>query len=119
MKTALYLLAAGALLCLTGCESVMKYPPSEGWSQNVKILGPVEANSGMWPLSLSAPPPQYTYFAALRDKAAFKYNVPVDTVVIGEMTVTVGAEIDGTVRDWKASALAGQNTNRVSSAPRQ
>lgn len=104
---------ASSLALLCGCESSLKYPPSANWGPNTRLLGEVKADSGMWPLSLSAPPPEYTYFSALRDKAAFKYNVPTDSVAIGEMTVVVGAEMDGTVRDWTATALAGQNTNAV------
>jgi hypothetical protein len=112
MKKLLSLLTVIPLL-LAGCESTLKYPPSTNWSAGTKILGPVEADSGMWSLSLSAPPPEYTYFAALRDKAAFKFNVPTESVAIGEMTVSIGAEMDGTVRDWHASAIAGQNTNSI------
>jgi hypothetical protein len=112
MKSTLYIIAAAALLC--GCESTLKYPPSANWGPNTKILGPVKADSGMWPLSLSAPPPQFTYFAALRDKAAYQFNQPADSIAIGEMTVVVGSEMDGTVRDWSATAVAGQNTNAPS-----
>jgi len=111
MKNTLYLLAATALLC--GCESTIKYPPSANWGPNTKVLGQVKADSGFWSLSLSAPPPQYTYFAALRDKAAFQFNLPAEAIAIGEMTVVVGSEMDGTVRDWTATAIAGQNTNSI------
>jgi hypothetical protein len=111
MKFTIIMVLAAALLC--GCESTLKYPPSANWGPGTKVLGPVKADSGIWPLSLSAPPPQYTYFSALRDKAAYQFNLPPDSIAIGEMTVMIGAEMDGTVRDWTATAIAGQNTNSV------
>jgi len=112
MKKNLCLVAVAALLC--GCVSTVKYPPSAGWDgPNIKPLGEVAADSGRWPLSLHTTPPEYTFYAALRDKAVAQYNVPVNSVVIGEMTVTIGAEMDGTIRDWKATALAGQKTNNI------
>lgn len=111
MKNLLCILAAIPLL-LTGCESTLKYPPTAGWKTS-QPLGPITATSGIWPLSLNAPPPQYTYFAALRDKAAYKFNIPPASVEFDEMTVTFGSELDGTVRDWRATAIAGQNTNAI------
>ena len=104
---------AGLLIAatLTGCVSPIKYPPSADWGKGTRILGPVKANSGFWSLSLRDTPSEYTFTAALRDKAAAEYNVPPESVVLGEKTVYIGAELDGTIRDWRAEALAGQNTN--------
>ena len=110
MKNTLCVLAAALLL--TGCESTLKSPATAGWNSS-RVLGPIKATSGIWPLSLNAPPPQYTYFAALRDQAAYKFNVPPASVEFDEMTVRVGSEMDGTVRDWTATAIAGQNTNSI------
>jgi len=115
MKTIIYLLAATTLL--TGCESVVKYPPSANWDSTVHVLGPIKADSGFWPLSLRHTPPQYTFTSALQNKAATQYNVPASSVVLGEMSVSIGSEMDGTIRDWTAQALAGQITNLVPHQP--
>jgi hypothetical protein len=112
MKKLISLLAAATLLC--GCASNLKYAPypASGLdAPGVKVLGPVAADSGKWPLSLNVPPPDYTYYAALRDKAAGQYSVPQNQVVLGEVSVNYTAEVVGTIRSWKASAIAGQNTN--------
>ena len=105
MKSFLCLLAAAVLLC--GCASTVKYAPPNKWGSDVRTLGTVTAESGGWPLSLKVPPPEYTYASALRTKAAKDYNVPAREVVLDEMTVSFMSEIDGTIRSWKASALAG------------
>lgn len=113
MKTKLLASMLGlALLALfSGCTSVVKfapYPTADAWSGDVKTLGTVEADSGKWPLSLHAQPSEYTYYSALRAKAAKTYSVPESEIVLGEVEVKIGAELDGTIRDWKASAQAGQ-----------
>jgi hypothetical protein len=110
MKNAIAAILAAALLC--GCVSTIKYPayPVVSWAQ-VKTLGVVTADSGGWPLSLNSPPPDYTYYSALQNKAAKQYDVPKSQVVLGEVSVNYGAEMDGTIRDWTATAIAGQNTN--------
>jgi hypothetical protein len=112
MKTKFLALLFGlALLALcSGCHSLVKYAPSPpvAWGPDVRVLGTVTANSGRWPLALNAPPPEYTCYAALRAKAAKQFGVPPDEIMLGEVTVRIGSEIVGTVRDWKASALAGQ-----------
>ena len=106
MKSILCLIAAAALLC--GCHSVVKYPPSAGWGPDTKVLGRIEADSGRWSLSLRGTPPQYHFETALRKKAAKTFLVPESSLLFGELTVEIGSELDGTIRDWKASALAGQ-----------
>lgn len=97
-----------------GCTSIVKvapYPSVTAWSNPaVKKLGPVSADSGAWPLSLHAVP-NYTIQSALRSNASDKYRVPADQIVLSESTVQVGAEMDGTIRDWKATAEAGQLAN--------
>lgn len=111
----IFVLAAGCLLC--GCTSVLKYPPSAGWGSSVQVLGPVQADSGSWPLSLRDTPPPYTFTSALQAKAAAQYHVPPGSVVLGEMTVAIGSELDGTIRNWTAAAVAGQVTNIVPNSP--
>ena len=99
-----------ALLALcSGCHSLLKYPPSppEAWGPDVFVVGRVTADSGRWPLSLRTPPPEYTYYSALRAYASRIWDVPADKIMLGEVTVTIGAELDGTIRDWKAYAIAG------------
>jgi len=112
MKKALCTIAAAALLC--GCASTIKYPAypaAVNWGKDVKILGQVTTDSGPWPLSLNSPPPDYTYYSALQEKAATQYQVPKSQVVLGEVAVDYMAEMVGTIRSWKATAIAGQNTN--------
>jgi hypothetical protein len=110
LKPILIAAFAAALLC--GCVSTINYPayPSANWN-GIKTLGTVTADSGAWPLSLNAPPPDYTYYSALCSKASEQFNVPKSQVVLGEVSVVYGSEMDGTIRDWKATAIAGQNTN--------
>ena len=97
-------------LAFTGCVSVVKYPPSPAaaWGPDVRKLGTVTATSGKWPLSLQSIPPDYTFYSALRSVTSGTYGVPETEIVLGEVTVQIGAELDGTIRDWKATADAGQ-----------
>jgi len=76
----------------------------------------VTADAGFWPLSLHAPPPDYTFYSALRAKAASTYGVFQDEIVVGEVTVKIGAELAGTIRDWKATAEVGQKKQTAASA---
>lgn len=111
-----------ALILFTGCTSVIKVPPypsAAAWDTSVKALGPVTADSGLWPLSLHSSPPEQTYYSALKSKAASQYGVGENEVVLSEVTVSIGAELDGTIRDWKATATAGQKKGgAISSAPK-
>jgi hypothetical protein len=106
----------------SGCTSLVKVPPyptGTAWSSEVKRLGVVTADSGRWPLSLHSVPSDYTFQAALRSKAAAQFGVPETEIVLGEASVKVGAELDGTIRDWKATAEAGQlkNVGAVAKSP--
>lgn len=105
MKKLIPLLLAAIL---AGCASVAKYAPSPTWEQKSATLGPVEADSGKWPLSLRSPPNKYTYQSALLDNASKKYGVPRDQIILGEVSVKFMAEMDGTIRSWKATAEAGR-----------
>jgi hypothetical protein len=37
------------------------------------------------------------------------YGVPENEIVIGEVEVKYSSEIDGTIRSWVATAVAGRN----------
>jgi hypothetical protein len=113
MKRSVFIpiIVSSIALILTGCTSVLKvapYPTSGPWGDDVRRLGTVSASSGPWPLSLHSMPPDYTFHAALRAKAASQFGVPESEVVLGEVTVNLGSELDGTIRDWKVTAEAGQ-----------
>ena len=110
----LMVLALAVVLC--GCQSVVKYAPPNQWSADVRTLGPVMADSGRWPLALNVPPPEYTYAAALRVKAAIEYKVSESEVVLGEITVKYWAEMVGTIRSWEATAIAGQKPSPTAQA---
>lgn len=103
------LFAVAIAVLTSGCKSVVKYAPTAPppWGLEVRTLGQVKANSGRWPLSLNVPPPEYTFYDALRTQAATTYSVPKSEVVLDEVTVSFTAEIVGTIRKWEASALAG------------
>jgi len=95
----------------SACTSMIKvapYPDATPWADDVKHLGAVTADSGLWPLSLHSAPPDYTFQSALRAKASSQYGVPQEEIVLGEISVQIGSELDGTIRDWKATAEAGQ-----------
>ena len=107
-----------ALLFIGGCTSQLMFPGYGNWDSKVATLGPVTFCSGgdchnsdegsQWPLSMKTPPNETTYHVALRKKAAKKYNVPEDEIVLSEVSVSVYAELDGTVRGWNATATAGR-----------
>jgi hypothetical protein len=110
-KILILLSVAGIAFLLTGCESMVTVPPyptADAWNSDVKPLGTVTATSGVWPLSLHSTPSDYTFQSALREKAASQFGVPQSEVVLGQATVQIGAEIDGTIRDWTATAQAGR-----------
>lgn len=96
------------LLILVGCSTVSKYPPTAEWGPDVKLLGPIKADSGRWPLSLNVPPADQTYYSALKTAAAKQYGVAENSIVLSEVTVEFGTEMVGTIRSWRASAVAGQ-----------
>lgn len=102
-------------LVFSGCTSIVRvapFPNGEAWSAEVKRLGIVTADSGRWPLSLHSLPPEYTFQAALRSAAGQRFGVPEGEIVLGEATVKIMAEIDGTIRSWKATAEAGQRKSQ-------
>lgn len=104
MKAHIALLSA--CLLLAGCSSMMTYAPMQGYTHELKQLGPVKADSGKWPLSLHIPPPEYTFQLALRNAAAKAYGVKADDVILSEINVKFMSEMDGTIRSWEATATA-------------
>jgi hypothetical protein len=115
---ALALPCLAAVLC--GCSTPVKYAPFGAWDDHTRQLGLVKASSGPWPLSIKVPPPEYTYYSALRKNAAQLYRVAETNVVLGEVTVNFASELDGTIRAWDAEALAGEKqsaTNALPAAP--
>lgn len=110
MKKKFTAILASYALLFVGCQTVT-FPPYGSWTPEVETLGPVRAESGGWPLSLKAPPPEYTFHSALRSVAHGTYGVPENEVVLGEVSVEFMSELDGTIRSWKASAIAGRNRN--------
>ena len=109
------LLGLTVLALFSGCSSVIKlapYPDSKPWGDEVKLLGTVMADSGRWPLALQSTPPEYTFFSALRTRAAMTYRVPDDEIVLRDVTVRIKSEVVGTIRSWHASAIAGRRITK-------
>lgn len=118
MRTAalMILLVTGA-----GCATQVKHPGFGTWDDSVLPLGKVVASRGGWwrnadpedtgwALALNVPPDPFTYYSALLDKAVKTYYVPREEVVLGEVSVDLLTEVVGTVRAWKATAVAGRRT---------
>lgn len=113
-----------AILLLSGCanHSTLMLPASGTWTSDTIVLGPVVACRGGnmdfsehskecndWPLSVPSLPHPETHHAELRTKAAKQYQADVSTIVLKEIEVTYNAELVGTIRGWKATAIAGKN----------
>jgi hypothetical protein len=47
--------------------------------------------------------------AELRTKAAEQFKADVSTIVLKDVQVTYNTELVGTIRGWKATAIAGRN----------
>lgn len=77
----------------------------------IKLLLPLAA------LVLRSALPGQTFYSALQVQAASQYSVPEQEVVLREVTVQIGAERDGTIRDWKATAEAGQKKGGAAAKP--
>ena len=101
-------------ILLIGCTSQLAFQGYGVWNADVKELGVVSSCNGkscdkaQWPLSLKTPPEATTYHAALRREAAEKYGVSEHEIVLGEVSVEILAELDGTIRSRKATAIAGK-----------
>lgn len=111
-------------LILPGCanQSTLLLPSAGTWTADTITLGPVVACRGgnldftehskecnQWPLSIPSLPHPETHHAELRTKAAQQYQTEVSLIVLKDVHVTYNAELVGTIRGWKATALAGKN----------
>jgi hypothetical protein len=105
--------------------------PSVGsWTAETIVLGRVVACRGgnldfsedhkdcnQWPISLPSLPHPETHYAELRTKAALQYQIDVGTIVLKDVQVTYNTELVGTIRGWKATAIAGRNLSPPVSVP--
>lgn len=113
------------LLLLSACaaRTPMLLPSSGIWTVDTVLLGPVVACQGgnrdfsehhkecnKWPLSIPSLPHPETHHAELRAKAAEQYHVDGSAIVLKDVQVTYNTELVGTIRGWKATAIAGRNS---------
>lgn len=104
---------------IAGCAQQMVYPGAGDIGKATK-LGPVQACKGggccyesegrnrcEWPLAMKSPPAEFDVQYALKQDAAKRYQVQADKVALDVIDIKVTAEIDGTVRGWSASSVAG------------
>lgn len=117
-----------ALFLLPACaaKTPILLPSSGTWTADTVLLGPVVACKGgnsdfsehhkecnKWPLSIPSLPHPETHHAELRTKAAEQYYVDGSTIVLKDVQVTYNTELVGTIRGWKATAIAGKNPDLV------
>jgi hypothetical protein len=117
------ILALAATLLITGCTSTLPYRSLGEWSDAVETLGEVNYCQGggcsgsdegsQWPLALTSAPTQDNIHAALIAKAIKVYHVPEQEIVLKEINVKLLTEVVGTVRGWKATAVAGRKAKRI------
>lgn len=106
-------------LLLIGCTSPMMLPSSGTWEERTVTLGPVVVCKGgnfsftpkdcnQWPLSIPSMPVPEIHYAELRAQAAEEYSVDAARIILKDVLVKYNAEINGVIRGWKASAIAGK-----------
>jgi hypothetical protein len=118
------LTSVALLLLLTACanHSTLLLPAAGTWTSDTVLLGPVVACRGgnldfsehhkecnQWPLSLPSMPHPEIHHAELRTKAAQQYQIDVGQIVLKDVQVIYNTELVGTIRGWKATAIAGKN----------
>lgn len=116
------MLAIGLTMSACANRSDLMLPSVGSWTEQTIVLGRVVACRGGnmdfsedhkecndWPLSLPSLPHPDAHYAELRTKAAQQYQVDVGGIVLKDVQVTYNAELVGTIRGWKATALAGKN----------
>lgn len=118
------LTSVALLLFLTACanHSTLLLPAAGTWTSDTVLLGPVVACRGgnldfsehhkecnQWPLSLPSMPHPEIHHAELRTKAAQQYQTDVGQIVLKDVQVIYNTELVGTIRGWKATAIAGNN----------
>jgi hypothetical protein len=110
---------------LSGCLSTPTVYQGNG-VDGLPLLGDVTVCAGSFckkpdggyesVLSLPAPPPAYSYEAALRKKAASVFGVPEQQIAIGDMQVAYYAEFIGTIRGWVATAMTARRATPTATA---
>lgn len=105
------------LLTGTGCTTPLTLASHGSWDGATE-LGPVMACKGGslsidrecsgWPLSLTSMPSPDTHYAELKAKAATQYQVDPALIVLKDVSVEYVTEINGVIRGWKVTALAGR-----------
>jgi hypothetical protein len=118
------LTSVSLLLLLTACanHSTLLLPAAGTWTSDTVLLGLVVACRGgnmdfsehheecnQWPLSIPSLPHPEIHHAELRAKAAQQYQTGAATIVLKDVQVLYNTELVGTIRGWKASAIAGKN----------
>lgn len=107
------------ILLLAGCTSPMILPSSGTWETRTVTLGPVVVCKGgnfsfepkgcnQWPLSIPSMPAPEIHYAELRAQAADQYSVDAAGIILKDVLVEYNTEINGVIRGWKASAIAGR-----------
>lgn len=106
---------------LTACTTPMTLPSSGTWASHTETLGPVVACKGgnfttdsecnKWPISIASMPAPEIHYAELRAKAATQYSVDSPLIVLKDVLVEYNTEINGVIRGWRASAIAGKVVN--------
>ena len=106
-----------AILTLAGCTTPLTLASHGSWDGATE-LGPVRACKGGslsidrecsgWPLSLPSMPSPDTHYAELTAKAAEQYKVEASRIVLKDVAVEYVTEINGVIRGWKATAMAGR-----------
>lgn len=110
-------LLAACLLLLAGCTTPLTLASHGSWDGATE-LGPVRACKGGslsidrecsgWPLSLPSMPSPDTHYTELKAKAADQYKVDASLIVLKDVSVEYVTEVNGVVRGWKATAVAGR-----------
>lgn len=118
MNTKTFLLTAFFLLTV-GCTTPLTLASHGSWDGATE-LGPVRACKGGslsidrecsgWPLSLPSMPSPDTHYAELTAKAAAQYHVDPSLIVLKDVAVEYVTEINGVIRGWKVTAIAGRRT---------
>jgi len=122
----MYMLAMFTLLLLSGCTTPIMLPSSGAWD-GASELGPVYACNGGtfssdegcsgWPLALVSMPSPETHYAELRAKAAKQFHVDPDRIALKDVSVEYLTEINGVIRGWKATAIAGKRNASIQASP--
>lgn len=121
MRT-LILLIVTLLLPACAARTPIMLPAAGTWTTDTVLLGPVVACRGgnhdftehhrecnQWPISVPSLPHPETHHAELRTKAAQQYQSDIGTIILKDVEVTYNTELNGVIRGWKATAIAGKN----------